>query len=61
LIINIGLVCASLLSGFCTWYWQKDVLFFLHSLNLLRSVCYFLLILMVFLYSRKRSTPEISQ
>ena len=61
LFINVGLVCASLLSGFLTWYRQKDVLFFLQSLNLLRSVCYFLLILMVFLYSRKRSTPEISQ
>lgn len=61
LLLNIGLVCASLLSGFLTWYWQKDVLFFLQSLNLLRSVCYGLLIVMVFLYARKRSSINSDQ
>lgn len=58
LIVNIGLVCASLLSGLMTWYWQKDVLFFLQCLNLLRSSCYALLIFMVFLYARKRTAVE---
>ena len=52
LIVNIGLVCASLLSGFITRHVGGDITFFLRCICLSRSLCYVGLILGVYLCAR---------
>lgn len=55
LYVNLGLLAAAVLSGVLAWYFQKDVVFFLQVLNVLRSSCYAVLIICVYIFSRAKN------
>ena len=54
LYVNFGLLAAAAISGLVAWYLQRDVLFFLQVLNVLRSACYAVLIVCVYCFSKRK-------